>query len=211
MTIDSYGLKVANSTIFHTGDISEIVQRSLTQTKSKYHWHGQLEERKVCILKVTYSNGPHSLASWSRHDNKLVLKLPRKSYMVATSPLIALANATSDLTNEDERYPFFADQSIVKKAAERVARAMGRVGQVDLTDLRLRYCSRLAKGQKEAQNLQILEIELVSLKKEKSNLEENILNYEKRIKDAKAWLEKRQKVSIVSPPRKTEPTAPTFG
>jgi len=185
-------MNISNSTVYHSLDLLNLFKAAIDSSTPKSSYYGG---RKVRLLKVRYDRRIRCV--WHQDDQILTLRLPRKSRLSSTSPLMALAACAEDYDDDDETYCYCASNQIVQDTAKQICERLGRNVTGQITGLRLRYCQRLSKGQKQAQTMGELKWELENLEEKRNDLNRRINKLNHDIALGQAWNAKKTHSSVV--------------
>ena len=193
---NDFGMRIGNSTIYHTGDVIEIF-RSVTAHLEEDHWiHDSIR-----LFKIKYFNQHYKTSdvNYLDHSGSLYLSLPRKSSLnFEPSALTSLAGALEATERTDDGYIYYATSGVIDSAIDELSMVLGLTKEesadISRAGLRLRYCGRLTKQQRELQDLAVTELEFEYLLNKKQRVEQHVANlvaaYDTKIAAARAELEK---------------------
>lgn len=197
-------MHTSNETIYHTDDLVALYDLAVIWSAPSTHRYYRNRNIDVKLLSVRYASWASTQAAYE--DGRLSVKLPRRNKLQA-SALTALAGAAVDAPEGDEideGYCFLVPQTLCTAIVSSIISSLCREHvNRELPRMRLRYCNRLKKGQKQWQtigsrrrHLEILEENLAAIKNQIAAAKENIKLSEEIGEKSKSRYKKLQPSSL---------------
>lgn len=185
---------ISNETVYNTDDVERLFDYAVINSTVDPAY---ADLGPVQFFEITYATRG-TVNSYCTRDGRLSVALPRRSSPVMQqSPLTALAGSTEDSPLPpkvgDEDYCFVAPSRVKWDLIREILRATHRRFRgagFTASGIPLRYCSRLKRGQKQAQGLGMLHYRIEKNARTMERIKKANIEIGQEIDKARGWFKK---------------------